>query len=315
VASYSLRIKLSAGKELDRVGQTNDRQRIVTAIRALGDEPRPRGVEKLSGSSDLHHGRGSRRRQRGQRVSQRVVVSGFQASSNIHSFGCFTTSVKHGDRDFPLPCDPRGINRTVGCSAEARAWRPTTTGVDSGPCTSSTARRSNPRGARPQSIIAPFLCRNGADKDWVEKLAEQHRVRGIRGHTRRTGAPGVPRQTLEQPRGTGDRGIGGGRRHGASDTPTFGHGRWSRSMPSSAGAAGVTTGRCASFPGGRRPESDRRRRSTRRCAPGSSARRRGDRAGPTFECCRLSPPRDAFRRAACGEHVELPAVSASNCLR
>lgn len=30
-----------------------------------------------------------------------------------------------------------------------------------------------PKGPQPQSIIDLFLCHNGADKEWVEKLAEQ----------------------------------------------------------------------------------------------------------------------------------------------
>jgi mRNA interferase RelE/StbE len=48
VASYSLFLKPSALKELEAVPLA-DRRRIVTKIRGLGAEPRPRGSEKLSG--------------------------------------------------------------------------------------------------------------------------------------------------------------------------------------------------------------------------------------------------------------------------
>ena len=49
MASYSLRIKKSAIKELETIPSRADRQRIVKRIRALADDPRPRGVQKLSG--------------------------------------------------------------------------------------------------------------------------------------------------------------------------------------------------------------------------------------------------------------------------
>jgi mRNA interferase RelE/StbE len=48
VASYNLRIKPSAAKELEALPRT-DRQRIITRVRKLSDEPRPSGCEKLSG--------------------------------------------------------------------------------------------------------------------------------------------------------------------------------------------------------------------------------------------------------------------------
>lgn len=82
MASYSLRIKPSAGKELERVGQRKDRQRIVAAIRALGEEPRPRGVEKLSGSSDLH----------------RFRVGSFRVVYSIDDRALVVEVVKVGDR-------------------------------------------------------------------------------------------------------------------------------------------------------------------------------------------------------------------------
>jgi len=49
VASYSLFVKRSAAKELEAV-TTKDRRRIVDRIQALAAEPRPSGVEKLSGA-------------------------------------------------------------------------------------------------------------------------------------------------------------------------------------------------------------------------------------------------------------------------
>jgi len=48
VASYSLLIKPSAAKELEGLPWP-DRRRAVSRIRALGVDPRPVGVEKLSG--------------------------------------------------------------------------------------------------------------------------------------------------------------------------------------------------------------------------------------------------------------------------
>jgi mRNA interferase RelE/StbE len=49
VASYSLFLKRSAAKELEALA-AKDRRRIVDRIQALGAEPRPAGVEKLSGA-------------------------------------------------------------------------------------------------------------------------------------------------------------------------------------------------------------------------------------------------------------------------
>lgn len=51
MGKYSVRIKASAVKEIDAVGTKRDRQRIVAAIGALADDPRPSGVEKLSGQN------------------------------------------------------------------------------------------------------------------------------------------------------------------------------------------------------------------------------------------------------------------------
>lgn len=48
MASYSVRIKRSAAKELETV-PSNDRKRIIKRIEGLAREPRPPGCEKLSG--------------------------------------------------------------------------------------------------------------------------------------------------------------------------------------------------------------------------------------------------------------------------
>lgn len=48
MASYSVRIKRSAAKELESV-PLRDRKRIVRRIAGLATEPRPPGCEKLSG--------------------------------------------------------------------------------------------------------------------------------------------------------------------------------------------------------------------------------------------------------------------------
>jgi len=49
VARYSVVIKPSAAKEIEAISNKRDRQRIVKRIAALGDAPRPPGVQKLSG--------------------------------------------------------------------------------------------------------------------------------------------------------------------------------------------------------------------------------------------------------------------------
>lgn len=48
MASYSLEIKRSAVKELAQV-PPKDRGRVIARIRALAEDPRPHGAEKLSG--------------------------------------------------------------------------------------------------------------------------------------------------------------------------------------------------------------------------------------------------------------------------
>jgi mRNA interferase RelE/StbE len=54
VASYRVLVKPSAAKEIEAVGQKEDRRRIVARIRALASDPRPFGSEKLSGREDLY---------------------------------------------------------------------------------------------------------------------------------------------------------------------------------------------------------------------------------------------------------------------
>jgi len=62
VAEYSLLIKSSAAKELDAAGSKADRQRIIQRIRALADDPRPHGSEKLAGYVDRYRVRQGRYR-------------------------------------------------------------------------------------------------------------------------------------------------------------------------------------------------------------------------------------------------------------
>lgn len=50
MAKYKLRIKKSAAKELEAISRKSDRQRIVSRIQGLANDPRPDGCKKLSGS-------------------------------------------------------------------------------------------------------------------------------------------------------------------------------------------------------------------------------------------------------------------------
>lgn len=54
MASYRLLIKKSAAKELESIAGKKDRERITKRILALADDPRPAGVEKLSGNSEKY---------------------------------------------------------------------------------------------------------------------------------------------------------------------------------------------------------------------------------------------------------------------
>ena len=52
--TWQIVVKASAAKELASLGNKQDRQRIVQAISALAQDPRPPGCEKLSGQADLY---------------------------------------------------------------------------------------------------------------------------------------------------------------------------------------------------------------------------------------------------------------------
>lgn len=54
MASYRLLIKRSAAKELEAIAGKKDRERITQRILALAENPRPSGVEKLSGTSEKY---------------------------------------------------------------------------------------------------------------------------------------------------------------------------------------------------------------------------------------------------------------------
>ena len=54
MASYSIRIKRSAAKEIEAIARKEDRQRIVARIACLAEDPRPPGCEKLSASGDRY---------------------------------------------------------------------------------------------------------------------------------------------------------------------------------------------------------------------------------------------------------------------
>ena len=49
MASYRLRIKRSAAKELEAIPRKADRRRIAKRIQSLAEDPRPHGCRKLSG--------------------------------------------------------------------------------------------------------------------------------------------------------------------------------------------------------------------------------------------------------------------------
>ena len=54
MASYKVLIRKSAAKELEAIAGKKDRERITRRILALADDPRPPGVEKLSGTSEKY---------------------------------------------------------------------------------------------------------------------------------------------------------------------------------------------------------------------------------------------------------------------
>lgn len=62
MASYRVFIKPSAAREIEAVDSKRDRQRIVTRILALANEPRPVGSEKLAGEDNRYRMRVGRYR-------------------------------------------------------------------------------------------------------------------------------------------------------------------------------------------------------------------------------------------------------------
>ena len=51
---YRVLIKTSAAREIEAVDQKKDRQRVVSRIQSLAENPRPPGCEKLSGQGDKY---------------------------------------------------------------------------------------------------------------------------------------------------------------------------------------------------------------------------------------------------------------------
>ena len=62
MAEYRLLIKASAAKEIEAVGTKADRRRIVERIRALAQDPRGQGSEKLAGPAERYRVRQGRYR-------------------------------------------------------------------------------------------------------------------------------------------------------------------------------------------------------------------------------------------------------------
>lgn len=62
MAVYRLRIKASAAKEIEALPSKQDRQRIVSQIQALAENPRPVGSEKLAGQDHRYRIRQGRYR-------------------------------------------------------------------------------------------------------------------------------------------------------------------------------------------------------------------------------------------------------------
>jgi mRNA interferase RelE/StbE len=54
VASYKIRIKASAAKEIENIEPKKVRRQVIDRIRRLSDDPRPPGCEKLSGHGDRY---------------------------------------------------------------------------------------------------------------------------------------------------------------------------------------------------------------------------------------------------------------------
>lgn len=82
MASYKLAIKRSAAKELEAIAGKKDRARVVQRIQALADDPRPPGVEKLSGTKEKY----------------RVRQGDFRILYEIHDDVLIVQVVRIGDR-------------------------------------------------------------------------------------------------------------------------------------------------------------------------------------------------------------------------
>lgn len=61
MGKYRVLIKPSAVKELENIPRKKDRQRIVKRIKALADDPKPHGSQKLSGKDRFRLRQGSYR--------------------------------------------------------------------------------------------------------------------------------------------------------------------------------------------------------------------------------------------------------------
>ncbi|MFQ5741053.1 MAG: type II toxin-antitoxin system RelE/ParE family toxin [Acidobacteriota bacterium] len=62
MARYSVRIKTSAIKEIEAISPKRERRRIVRRIEDLGDDPWPRGCQKLAGQEERYRVRQGRYR-------------------------------------------------------------------------------------------------------------------------------------------------------------------------------------------------------------------------------------------------------------
>ena len=54
MARYRLHLKASAAREIESLPSKRDRQRVITRISALADDPRPPGTQKLAGHRDRY---------------------------------------------------------------------------------------------------------------------------------------------------------------------------------------------------------------------------------------------------------------------
>jgi mRNA interferase RelE/StbE len=54
VGSYSVRVKDSAAKEIERIEPKKVRRQVVKRVQSLGTNPRPPGCEKLAGTGDRY---------------------------------------------------------------------------------------------------------------------------------------------------------------------------------------------------------------------------------------------------------------------